>query len=180
MVVIKVSVYSSLCHSKMDHEPLQLEKAGKKVFVIPAVQQTEEVVPKLRTSAAKRQWIITLLANMSILSAGMALGFPAISLSELTSPLSKTQLNSTQASWFASINTITCPLGGLLASYILDKVGRKKTMVLINVLSVVAWSLQAWADKEDTQTMYYQLLAARLIIGEWNRSHGCGIKIIIH
>lgn len=164
----------------MDHEPLQLDKAGRKVFVIPEVQQTEEIVPKLRSSAAKRQWIITLLANMSILSAGMALGFPAISLSELTSPLSKTQLTANQASWFASLNTITCPLGGLLASYILDRVGRKLTLVLINVLSIVSWSLQAWADKEDTQTMYYQLLAARLIIGEWNRSHGYGLQIIIH
>lgn len=145
-------------------------KSGRKASVIfsePAeLLAAKDEVHNLRRSAAKRQWIIALLANMSILSAGMALGFPAISLPRLTSPLSPTQLNPSQASWFASINTITCPLGGLLASYILDRVGRKLTLVLINVLSIVSWSLQAWADKEDTQTMYYQLLAARLIIGE--------------
>lgn len=132
-----------------------------KVSVIP---KSEDVV--LRSAAATRQWIIVLMANLSILSSGMGLGFPAVSLPELTSPTSPMQLNPSQASWFASINAITCPLGGLLAGYILDKVGRKRCVILINVLSIVAWSLQAWTDKIDTQTMYYQLLLGRLIIGK--------------
>lgn len=58
------------------------------------------------------------------------------------------------------------PLGGLLASVILDKLGRKFVIILINVLSIVAWSIQSWTDKEDAQTMFYQLLVARLIIGQ--------------
>lgn len=120
---------------------------------------------RLRKASSIRQWTITLLANITVLSAGMALGFPAISLSQLTSPESLTQLNKVQASWFASINTITCPLGGLLASYILDKFGRKFTLIVINVLSIFSWGLQSFTDKEDTQNMYHQLLVARVIIG---------------
>lgn len=58
------------------------------------------------------------------------------------------------------------PLGGLLASVVLDKLGRKFVIILINVLSIVAWSIQSWTDKEDAQTMFYQLLVARLIIGQ--------------
>lgn len=105
------------------------------------------------------------MANVTVLSAGMALGFPAVSLSQMTSPDSLQQLDQVQASWFASINTITCPLGGLLASYILDKFGRKFTLIAINVLSIISWALQSFTDKEDTQAMYQQLLIARVIIG---------------
>lgn len=147
-----------------DEKKLTVSLVNNKVPVIQKTA-TKEVVPKLRSAAAKRQWIIVLLANLSVISSGMALGFPAVSLPELTSPTSETKLDAGQASWFASINAITCPLGGLLAGYILDKIGRKLTMVLINVLSIVAWTLQAYADKSDPQKMYYHLLVARLIIG---------------
>lgn len=137
------------------------EEEEKKICKIP-----EGGVPRLRAAAAKRQWLIVILANLSILSSGMGLGFPAVSLPSLTSPLSATQLDQSQASWFASINSISSPLGGILAGFILDKLGRKVSLILINVLSIVAWSLQAWTDKNDRGAMYTQLLAARLIIGE--------------
>lgn len=149
----------------MTLEPLEPEKDTRIKIVSP---KTDPEVSKLRPASARRQWTITILANLSVLSSGMALGFPAISLDQLKSTSSPTALNSDQGSWFASINTITCPLGGLLASVILDKIGRKRTLILINVLSIIAWLIQVCADKENTQTMYYQLLVARVIIGEWN------------
>lgn len=64
----------------------------------------------------------------------------SVSISQLTALDSQTRLNQSQASWFASIsiNTINCPLGGILASVILDKLGRKFVIILINVLSIIA------------------------------------------
>lgn len=148
----------------MDNQEFNLEKEKYKAKVVKTV--STDVAIKPRWGSIKRQWAVGFLANITLLSAGMALGFPAISFSQLTSPESKTMLNQSQASWFASVNTITCPLGGLLASVILDKLGRKFVIILINVLSIVAWSIQSWTNEEDAQTMFYQLLAARLIIGE--------------
>lgn len=193
---------------QMDHQQLHSEQEKLKVKVVKTISTDVSLYP--RSASVKRQWAVGFLANLTLLSAGMALGFPAISLSQLTSPMSKTMLTQSQASWFASINTITCkwvegwlkmtlllsclspptptlpplffskrssvpltsiphhqpgPLGGLLASVILDKLGRKFVIILINVLSIVAWSIQSWTDKEDAQTMFYQLLVARLIIG---------------
>lgn len=162
----------------MEDQPLK-PISEKKISVITNLSADQEPaeVP-LRKSSARRQWIITILANLSILSAGMALGFPAVSLQQLTSEHSPTRLNADQASWFASINAITCPLGGLLGSFILDKLGRKVTLIIINVLQIISWSLQAWTDKNDTETMYYQLLVARLILGELSVAPGHRIRSI--
>lgn len=70
--------------------------------------------------------------------------------------------------WSASINAIACPFGGLLCSYILDKYGRKKTLYTINAISILSWGLMAMASTTDKQTMFIQLLIARLLIGKWN------------
>lgn len=66
----------------------------------------------------------------------------------------------------ASINAIACPLGGLLCSYILDKYGRKKTLYMINAISILSWALMALASTTDKKTMFCQLLVARLLIGK--------------
>lgn len=65
----------------------------------------------------------------------------------------------------ASINAISCPIGGLLCSYVLDKYGRKKTLYTINMLSVISWGMMAMASSVDKELMFIQLLVARFIIG---------------
>lgn len=107
------------------------------------------------------------LATFSAFSSGMALGFPAITLQALTNetisgPLT---LNSDQGSWFASIASIACPLGGVLSACILDRFGRKRTLILINFISIVSWAIIAFASDKDFTLMYTQLLVARFLIG---------------
>lgn len=118
-----------------------------------------KVMP-LRRQAAVRQLTMSLLANVTVLSAGMSLGFPAVSLTVLS-----TVLTPSQCSWFASVQAIMCPVGGLLASYVLDKYGRKVSMIAINVISVVAWTVTALADNNSIDLMYGQLIVARVLLG---------------
>ena len=67
----------------------------------------------------------------------------------------------------ASISSFACPLGGLVSGYLLDRIGRKKTLMLINVLSIVSWALIAVCSTTNFDLMYTQILIARVIIGKW-------------
>ena len=58
-----------------------------------------------------------------------------------------------------------CPFGGLLACYLLDKFGRKRTMYFINFINIVAWLLMAFSSKKDDVFMFAQLMVARVILG---------------
>lgn len=126
-------------------------------------------VAELARAASKRsnrmQLTMSILANLTVLSSGMGLGYSAITLHSLTREDDPLRMNSEQASWFASINSIACPFGGLISGYLLDRIGRKWTLVLINVLSIVSWSLIAVSSSSNFELMYTQILIARVIIG---------------
>lgn len=60
-----------------------------------------------------------------------------------------------------------CPFGGLLSGYLLDKVGRKKTLYFINIISIVSWAIMSFASRTDSATLFIQLIVARIIIGTY-------------
>uniref|UniRef100_A0A182ISD0 Major facilitator superfamily (MFS) profile domain-containing protein n=1 Tax=Anopheles atroparvus TaxID=41427 RepID=A0A182ISD0_ANOAO len=120
---------------------------------------------KAHSNGARMQLTMSILANLTVLSSGMGLGYSAITLHALTSEDNPLRMDSSQASWFASISSIACPLGGLISGYLLDRIGRKKTLMLINVLSIVSWTLIAVCSKTNFDLMYTQILIARVIIG---------------
>lgn len=122
----------------------------------------------LQQQTRKSEWIqiaCATMANASVLSSGMGLGFPAITLESLKTPDDPMSLNDDQASWFASINALICPLGGLLSATILDLVGRRYTLMLINMLSVVSWGLMYFSSEDDFDSMLWQILLSRFLIG---------------
>ncbi|XP_058818192.1 facilitated trehalose transporter Tret1-2 homolog [Topomyia yanbarensis] len=126
-------------------------------------------VAELSRRASKRssrmQLTMSILANLTVLSSGMGLGYSAITLHSLTRENDPMRLNSEQASWFASITAIACPFGGLISGYLLDRIGRKRTLALINVMSILSWALIAVSSSSNFELMYTQILIARVIIG---------------
>lgn len=135
--------------------------------MISQSKSEESATPRIvRKESEIRQWIFSLAANLSVLSLGMVLAFPAVSLAKLTSPDNPWKLNEDQASWFASINQVSCPLGGLLASYILDKFGRKLTINFIAILSAIAWTVLYLTPERNFDVIYYQLLVGRILSGK--------------
>jgi MFS family permease len=66
----------------------------------------------------------------------------------------------------ASVTAITCPIGGLLAGYSLDKIGRKTTLTVINIISIISWLIMAYSSETDPELFYIELIVARVIIGE--------------
>lgn len=66
----------------------------------------------------------------------------------------------------ASINTLASPLGGILSATVLDQLGRKFTLVLINIFSIIAWSLLYFSSTTNFDAMYWQIMLGRFFIGK--------------
>ncbi|KAH8371670.1 hypothetical protein KR093_008404 [Drosophila rubida] len=118
-----------------------------------------------QSRAVRRQTLMVILANMGVLSTGFSLAIPTVALFQLTDPTEPVHLTGSQAGWFASINTLSCPLGGLLSGLLLDKIGRKRTLYVLNVLGIGSWALLATASGSSSESFSTQLLVSRFIIG---------------
>lgn len=61
---------------------------------------------------------------------------------------------------------MACPLGGLLVSFFLDRIGRKYTIMLTNLFGLVGWLLLATSFMhEDRDYRYAQMLVGRAFGG---------------
>ncbi|XP_052864142.1 facilitated trehalose transporter Tret1-2 homolog [Anopheles cruzii] len=125
----------------------------------------ELVAPNAHAKGIRMQTVMSILANLTVLSSGMGLGYSGITLHTLTAEENPMRMNPSQASWFASISSIACPLGGIVSGYLLDRIGRKKTLMLINVISIVSWTMIAVCSRTNFDLMYTQILIARVLIG---------------
>ena len=117
------------------------------------------------TSKAKYIQIgFAMLANFSILSTGMGLGYPAIT-TQLLAKDDTVILTESQVSWFASITAIACPFGGPITAYLTNKFGRKGTLIIIDVISIIQWIIIGFSSRSDAQILFIQLMFARVLTG---------------
>ncbi|KFP40931.1 Solute carrier family 2, facilitated glucose transporter member 8, partial [Chlamydotis macqueenii] len=82
----------------------------------------------------KKLYLATFAAVLGPLSFGFVLGYssPVIpELRKISDP--KLRLDSSQASWFGSVVTVGAAAGGILGSYLVDKVGRKLSLMLCSI-----------------------------------------------
>ncbi|KFQ73846.1 Solute carrier family 2, facilitated glucose transporter member 8, partial [Phoenicopterus ruber ruber] len=82
----------------------------------------------------KKLYLATFAAVLGPLSFGFVLGYssPVIpELRKINDP--KLRLDSNQASWFGSLVTLGAAAGGILGGYLVDKVGRKLSLMLCSV-----------------------------------------------
>lgn len=62
---------------------------------------------------------------------------------------------------------MACPLGGLLVGYLLDRIGRKNTILFNDILGVLGWTLLVTCPWHNTRNaILIQMLIARFISGE--------------
>lgn len=107
--------------------------------------------------------MISLLASLSVLGSGMGLGYPAITSQLLLR--GDLVLTPSEVSWFASITAIVCPIGGPLSGFLCDKIGRRNTLMSINIIAIVSWIIIGFSSRIDAEVLFYQLMIARAIIG---------------
>lgn len=110
------------------------------------------------------QILACLAKSLILLDIGLALGFPTVLISALTSS-QDTQLDDQlhldhgQASWFASLIYISQPVGCIISGWLTDLLGRKNAMILVNVPHIGAWLLIHFA------TGVNEIYTAAVILG---------------
>ena len=61
---------------------------------------------------------------------------------------------------------MACPLGGLLVGYLLDRIGRKNTIVFTDICGVLGWALLAAAPlHQERSAIFIQILVGRFLSG---------------
>uniref|UniRef100_A0A182Q230 Major facilitator superfamily (MFS) profile domain-containing protein n=1 Tax=Anopheles farauti TaxID=69004 RepID=A0A182Q230_9DIPT len=94
--------------------PTSLSLISEKQWKPNVNQQTEAMVygmnnmttiltQEAHTKGTRMQLIVSILANLTVLSSGMGLGYSAITLHALTSEDNPLRMNSSQASWFGIV-----------------------------------------------------------------------------
>lgn len=74
-------------------------------------------------------------------------------------------LSATEISWFASITAIACPVGGLLSGFLSEKIGRRNTLILVNIIALVSWIIIGFSSRNNIQLFFIELMIGRALIG---------------
>ncbi|XP_017040573.1 solute carrier family 2, facilitated glucose transporter member 8 [Drosophila ficusphila] len=150
----------------MDKEQRKLQQNGNEPRIVSGLNHPLKTPPPgEQTRAVRRQLVAVILANVGVISTGLTLALPTATLHQLKSTTEPVHLNDSQATWFASVNALSAPLGGLLSGCLLDRIGRKRSLILLNVITVLAWILLATPSQSDSNHFFWQLIVARFILG---------------
>jgi len=124
---------------------------------------------KHQESASRtRIWVTAVLCMLPSLSFGSMLAYVSVSLPYYTNIRndSNIYMDDEQSSWFVSLNQPIRMSGTLLATYLNEKLGRKKTLILAAVTMVIGGCINFFA------TSFMMLM-----IGQQVSSFGSGIGI---
>lgn len=118
---------------------------GKEIDVhIPSSEKTKsedssDGISRFRT--ALPQILASTAKNLILMDLGMTIAFPTIVIPALLS--NKTGIgmsfSTSEASWFGSIAFICQPLGSILSGIVLEPLGRKCSLLIVNFPHIVGW-----------------------------------------
>ncbi|KAJ9574449.1 hypothetical protein L9F63_008375 [Diploptera punctata] len=119
------------------------EAGGKMEEPVKAAGRFRTALPQVLASTAK---------NMILLDLGMTVAFPTIVIPALHNTADALSLNNEQTSWFGSIMFICQPVGSVLSGLLLEHLGRKNAMILVNIPHMLGWCMFYFAN---SVTMLY-------------------------
>ncbi|XP_069699253.1 facilitated trehalose transporter Tret1-like [Periplaneta americana] len=112
----------------------------------------------------RKQLALAAAANIGTIASGMTFGFSAVALPAMQTSEHVPHVSDDDASWVATMASIGMPAGCLVMGPIIDKLGRKRTLMLVNVPSVIGWFLIATASSNESW-FWYQVYLGRLLTG---------------
>ena len=113
------------------------------------------------TGSVAKQVLAAVVAQLGTINTGMTFGFSAIALPQLQEPNSTIHIaqNSSEESWIASMSSIGTPIGCLMSGYMMDVLGRKRSLIITEIPALLGWILIACAT--DIRMIY----AGRFFVG---------------
>nr|CAD7412758.1 unnamed protein product [Timema cristinae] len=97
--------------------------------------------------------------NLILLDLGMCVAFPTIVIPSIQNVAGPLSFDDEETSWFGSISLLCQPVGSVISGVLLERLGRKRSLLLVNIPPVVAWLLFYFARSKDT------MFAAGAIMG---------------
>ncbi|RZF43260.1 hypothetical protein LSTR_LSTR001521 [Laodelphax striatellus] len=119
---------------------------------------------KRRKGSSFRQVISSFAANIGTINTGMTFGFSAVAIPKLEDLSSEIKIDKFQASWIASLSAVTTPIGCILSGYLMDLMGRKRTLLITQIPMIIGWLIIAQATRVE------EIYIGRLLVGL-----GCGM-----
>ncbi|CAG7834851.1 unnamed protein product [Allacma fusca] len=122
-------------YSKSDYIELEDEESGLSYSA------------KIFTSHKFPQYLATFIANIGAFALGNAIGWSAPSLPNIEElgDFDNLQANSDMATWIGALTPLGCFFSGFVAGYLIDKIGRKMTMLVMALPFVAGWLIIAFA-----------------------------------
>uniref|UniRef100_A0A1B6DV63 Major facilitator superfamily (MFS) profile domain-containing protein n=1 Tax=Clastoptera arizonana TaxID=38151 RepID=A0A1B6DV63_9HEMI len=111
--------------------------------------------------AILRQYIAALTATLGLMVVGESFGWPSPTLPKLMEPGAPFTINHTQISWMVSLLYLGNMISPIPTGYLMDKFGRKRSLLYINVFSITSWILILIAKSP------VMLYIARFFAGIW-------------
>ncbi|XP_073957216.1 facilitated trehalose transporter Tret1-like [Choristoneura fumiferana] len=106
-----------------------------------------------------REYVAALSATLITAAAGTTVGWTSPTLPILLAPDSPIETSRDQSSWIASIMILCSAVSPIPASYLADRIGTKKTLLLAAVPYIIGWVLVMFAGNIPT------IYVSRLISG---------------
>ncbi|XP_068990102.1 facilitated trehalose transporter Tret1-like isoform X1 [Neodiprion pinetum] len=106
-----------------------------------------------------KQWMGSITATMSMISAGTVYGWYTTCISRLTSPEAQVHFTTDEGGWLLSLTVVGSMIGPFIGAAMADSIGRKKTLLISVLYFIIGWVTVIFARSVTT---YY---VARLILG---------------
>ncbi|XP_078406067.1 solute carrier family 2, facilitated glucose transporter member 8 isoform X1 [Cetorhinus maximus] len=108
----------------------------------PTTERDTEEEQYFHNVCNRNLYLATFAAVLGPLSFGFVLGYSSPAIPELeANPNPNLNLDSTQASWFGSLVTIGAAVGGIIGGWIIDKIGRKLSLMICAVPYVAGFTM---------------------------------------
>ncbi|XP_076652807.1 facilitated trehalose transporter Tret1 isoform X1 [Halictus rubicundus] len=120
--------------SKNGEKSLQAELDGN--AEVSSISKLRQAVPQCSAVCAK---------NLLMLTFGSTLGFSTILIPELKKEDSEIPVTMEELTWISSLNLFLVPIGCLVSGPVSQYLGRKRTMMLINIPFIIAWIIFHYA-----------------------------------
>ncbi|CAG4941318.1 unnamed protein product [Parnassius apollo] len=102
--------------------------------------------PGFWTKTSIIQLCYGILVNLTVVTIGLAFGFSAVLLPQLSVTEPKIPTSIFEESWIVSVLALATPFGCLFSGYLLDNFGRRTMLILCELPIAIGWILTGFAS----------------------------------